>query len=120
MSFFSSLFGSKDPLFGKQFVSKKQLSFGDDSPEPKPSGQEIHLVIDEDSITLKYPSTGKSQRIRWKLTEKATNSHTFMDEKYSQWIVSPTHITLTQSDGHTIAFMLGDPDNRSKITIEVS
>jgi hypothetical protein len=120
MSIFSNLFGLKDPLFGKQFVSKKQLSFSGESTEPKPSGQEVHLVIDVDFIRLIYPATGKSKRIRWKLIEKALNSHTFMDEQFSQWIVSPTHITLTQRDGHIIAFVLGDPDNRFKISIEDS
>ena len=124
MSFFSKLFGSKPqcPLIGKSFFSGKQMVItGDDFHNPKEQKDEVHLEFKETSVLITYVNIAKKKLLNWEFEKKEHEGYYYFDDEGCQWILSPTHVTHSQWRNEiTTIFILGDPENRSKITIEES
>jgi|AntAceMinimDraft_9_1070365.scaffolds.fasta_scaffold10151_4 hypothetical protein len=117
MSIFSNRINKKNPLFGKSYLSKKQIVMENNNEFEQT--EEFHLEFMEDYVLIKNITEGYQNKLKWKFEERDSSSQTFIDQNYSQWIISSTHVTYTSTsqDLH-ITFILGDSKNKSKIQIE--
>ncbi len=67
---------------------------------------ELKIEFRKDFVLIGNLKTGKTKQLMWRFIYKEECTHTFTDENYGQWLISPNHITYTDfENGNNTSFV---------------
>lgn len=82
--------------YGATYVSKKQIFIHSQTNQSNTTNDVYYLRFEQDRVSIKNFDKKPLKDLQWTFERKMDNSPVFIDESMGQWIISHSHITLTE------------------------